>query len=172
VTAFIRKGPMETHVKPPEASAVLVIGGGIDLPNNGGHAILLNWLVNRDGLDYFSDYTADPTNPDWIGELVPLLYVDTTLNTQDAVDFMAWRLFHVTCHGIKMTEIEAPLVLVTDPNDTNQTKPRPPRFYDPVLVNDDGTESQWLVRNCNPFWRKDGFQWASYELEAPRAPYA
>jgi hypothetical protein len=172
VNGFIRRKTLETFVKPPEANAVLVIGGGTELSGKTGNAIIAQCLINRDGLNYFPDYVATPTeNPDWIGELLPLLVVDFTLGTQAAVDYFCWRIFHIACHGIKCARFEAPLLLVTDAADTLQRVPRPLRYYDPVKINDNGTESQWLVRNVNPGYRRDAHQLALYELEAPRPPY-
>lgn len=179
VTGFIAsvdgQPTMTSYTKPPEANAVLVIGGGgEELANGGGNKIFMSWQVNRDGLNYFASHTPDTDpeiNPDYIGELVPLLYVDHTLSTQAMVDFVARRLYHTTTHGIRMTRFMGPLLLITDPDDTQQTQPRPLRFYDPVQINDDGTTSQWLVRNVNPIIKRDRHSMAWYELEAPRAPY-
>lgn len=174
VSAFIQQGTLKPYVKPPEATAVLVIGGGNDLPDKSGTSIFARWMVNRDGLDFFSGYTpiTNPLlNPDWVGEFLPILYVDFTLNSQEAVDFATTRLFHTVCHGIKMTTFEAPLVLVTDSTDTMQATPRPLRYYDPVMIDDGGETSQWLVRNVNPTIMRDSHQMAYYELEAPRAPF-
>jgi hypothetical protein len=111
--------------------------------------------------------TADPTHPDYIGYEVPLLYIDPNLSTEAAVKWIARRLYDVMAHAIKGIRFTAPLLLVTDSSDTYQKRPRMLRYYDPVLV--DGI--QFLVRSCNPSYKKDGMQFATYELEAPREPY-
>jgi hypothetical protein len=55
-------------------------------------------------------------------------------------------------------------VLVTSASDTNQIRPRPLRYYDPVTI----FGVQYLVRSVNPFYRFDGKQMAKYECETPR----
>jgi hypothetical protein len=90
------------------------------------------------------------------------------LGTQHLVDVFCRRIYDQACHGTKVVPFIAPLALVVDPNDGFQVNPRPLRYYDPVTITDNGAVSQWLVRNCNPIYKKDSVQYASYELEAPR----
>lgn len=169
VNAFIQGGTLETWVKPPEANAILVIGGGgQELNDKRGNSIFAQWLINRDGLNFFSDYTPDPNHPDWIGELVPLVYVDQGISSQPAANFFCRRLYDIATHGIKMARFAAPLVLITESSDSQQRNPRPLRYYDPVEITDDRITETWLIRNCNPNIGKSAHQMALYECEAPR----
>jgi hypothetical protein len=176
-TVFIRKGTMTTFVKPPEGNAVCVTGSGRLLPDD-GQFIVTNWVCNPKSYDFFVDgsgnpiVTSDPTNPDYLGHFAPIVIVNFGLGDevhgQHLVDIVCRRTYDVSCHGIKMLSFIAPLALITDPADTNQTNPRPLRYYDPVGVVEGGVTTQWLVRNCNPQYVKDSVQMAYYELEAPR----
>lgn len=169
VNTFIQGGTLKTWVKPPEANAILVIGGGgKELTNKNGNSIYSQWLINRDGLDFFSGYTPDRNHPDWIGELVPLVFVDAGISSQHAANFFCRRLYDITTHGIKMASFAAPLVLVTDTRDSQQRVPRPLRYYDAVEISDDGITETWLVRNCNPEFDKSAHQFAVYECESVR----
>lgn len=168
--AFIRKGTFRTWVKPPEANMVIVMSLAGDLPGNDGKARLSNWAANAksynwgrnaDGSVYES---ADPSDPDYLGYMVPLIIMDPSLGSQEAVDWHVRRYYDFTCHAIKMCSFEAPLLLVNDASDSYQVAPRPLRYYDPVLING----AQFLVRNCNPDYTKDDHQWAHFECEAPR----
>lgn len=160
ISTFIRKGTLNTWVKRPEANAVKVTGTGELLADKTGQLGLMNYAVNQASL-------TDPTNPDFIGRYVELVDVDTSLNQQAAVDLITRRLYDVTCHATKFATFEAPLVLITDAADSLQTHPRPLRYYDPVLINQNGVTSQWLIRNVNPSWHYDGTMMARYELQAP-----
>ncbi len=171
VTVPIRKGTFSTYVKPPEANAVLVTGTGQLLPNKGGQFRLSQWAVNKYSYNFYTDedgntvQTADPDHPDYLGRFVPLIVIDPTLQTQEAVDWTTRRYYDFTAHAIKMTEpFQAPLPLITVAGDTHQTKPRPPRYYDPCTI--DG--AQFLIRNCNPSYVHDGIQMATFECESPR----
>ena len=183
---YIKKGTYRTYVKAPEANCVLVTATGDILPGNTGAFRVSNWAWNPKSYDFWSDNTgvtfpsADPTDPDYIGRLVPLIVVDMCLgaasidgdNGQHAVDILTRRYYDVTCHARKICHFEAPLVLITDTADTLQTNPRPLRYYDPVTVTQivAGTPvvTQYLVRNVNIVYKKDAIQHALYELEQPR----
>lgn len=160
---YIVKGTMRTYVKPPEGNAVIVSGiGGLPSPTAKGNLQLCRALVNDDAL-------TNPNSPDYTdGNFAPIVVIDTTLTTQFAVDFTARRTYDIGCKAVKMMQFTAPLLLITDPNDSLQRVPRPLRYYDPVTVYDQGVASQWLVRSCNPTYRKDHIQMAHYELQAPR----
>jgi len=172
-TIYIEKGTMKPFVKPPEGNAVCVTATGQYLPENGQFA-LSNWICNPKSYNCFVDTlgntieTADPEDPDYLPFFCPIIIVSLGVGDQHTVDVICRRVYDVSCHGIRILPFEAPLALITDPDDTHQTNPRPLRFYDPVLVVRNGEESQWLVRNCNPTYVKDSIQYAYYELEAPR----
>lgn len=182
VSAFIRSGSWRSNVRPPEANCVFVTGTGELLPAQQGQKRIEQWLVNLASADFLTDgtgavvQTAFPTlpggapNPDYIGHIVPIFLVDPTLQGSEndpyyAVNRVARRLYYVACHATKLASFDAPLCLVWDPRDPMQTRPRPLRYYDAILI--EGT--QWLVRNCNPHYVKDGHQWMHLEVEAPRS---
>jgi hypothetical protein len=168
-TTFIRKGTYRPETKPPEANFVLV--AGISKPNadgTGGGEVLLNYCYNQVSFNFKTDGfgnpidTADPDHPDFLGRFAPIYFVDPGLQSREAVAFTCRRIFDVTCHAIQTVSFQAPLVLVTDPNDTKQVRPRPLRFYDPVMVKG----IQCLMRNVNIDYRKDHLAFATYEAQA------
>lgn len=171
-TVFPRKRTFEPHVKPPEANAVHVTGTGLVLPQSGGQYQLNQWAWNPKSYDFFVDehgapiITADPDHPDYIGDLLPVVVVNTSLSSQHTVDLLTRRVYDVSCHAQKWFQVQVPLPLVIDPNDANQRAPRPPRYYDPLTVTKGGVVTVWLTRSCNPFWRKDAFQWCHLEVFA------
>jgi hypothetical protein len=166
----IFKGSLTRTPKAPEANKVIVTGTGALLPNKGGQLSLYQTATNLASYSPLSDgngnpvITADLNSPDWLGFESLLIYVDTTLQNQRLVDIVCRRLYNFTCHGTTLSTFEAPLVLVTDPKDTKQIRPRPLRYYDPVTI----FGVQYLVRSVNPFYRFDGKQMARYECETPR----
>lgn len=88
----------------------------------------------------------DPTHPDYIdGDVWTLFYADPGLNSPNAVNFAARRLYDMACHAQKWINFEAPLVLVTNASDIHQTRPRPLRYGDGVLFNGE----QFVVGSCN-----------------------
>lgn len=171
-TLYIQKGTFTSYPIPPEGNAVCVTATGQYLPSNGVFQ-KTNWICNGKSYDFFvgSDgtpiHTADPSHPDYLGFFAPIIVVNFGLFTQHAVNVVCRRIYDVSCHGTKIANFEAPLALVVDPNDTFQSAPRPLRYYDPVVIVQDGEASQWLVRNCNPTYHKDNIQYAYYELQAP-----
>lgn len=167
---FIRKKTFQTHVKPPEANAVKVTSTGQILSSKGGQYQLDQWAFNPKSYNFFVDangspiITAHPSDPDYIGEFIPLVVVNTSLSEQSAVDILTRRLYDVACHAQKWAMFEAPLCLVIDPNDTLQSNPRPLRYYDAVSILSGGVTTTWIVRSVNPSYRKDAVQMAHYEL--------
>lgn len=165
------------RVKRPEANHIIVTATGQLYPNGNGANKLTQFATNFASVDAATDAdgtlleTADPTSPDYMGRLIPAVWFDTTLAGAGDCATLDWytrRIYDVAAHGLKLYRFIAPLVLVVDTQDALQTRPRPLRFYDPVLTLKGGVYAQWLVRNCNPFIRKDGLQLAYYELESPR----
>lgn len=176
-TVFIRKGTLKTSIDPPEANAVCVTATGKLLPSGNGQFKTANWMLNLLSYNAVDGVvTADPTNPDYLGFFSPLVYVNTSIgdggvgggNAQHAVDILCRRLFDLTCHAVKRAYFDSPLCLVTNTLDSLQTNPRPLRYYDAVTVTANSVVSQWLVRNGNPFWRKDSLQLQHMEIESPR----
>ena len=165
----------KSWVKPPEGNMVIVSGTGeltYDSQNKKQvYSMAFNPVSHNFGVlsDGTIVQTADPTSPDYIGRCVPIFIIDPLIGTKENADWVCRRVYDISCHGVKMAQFEAPLVLVSDPLDGYQTRPRPLKYYDQVLVyNNDGTPVQYLVRNCNPTYTKDNVQMAIYELESPR----
>lgn len=177
-TVPIMKGTFHPYVLPPEGNAVCVTATGQYLPNGDGQFQVTNWVCNPKSYDFFTQndgtpiITSDPNHPDYLGYFAPIVVVNLGLGVgtegQHNVDVFARRIYDESCHAIKMAPFVGPLCLVVDPNDAHQVNPRPLRYYDPVTITEGGVASQFLVRNCNPAYKKDGKQMAYYELEAPR----
>ena len=168
---FIKTRTIRSYPVPPEANFVFVTGTGELTPGQQGGMQVPNWDANPDSYNFLTDgsgtliETADPDHPDYIGRFVPLVIVNPALQSYEAVTFAVRRYYDIGCRTTKILPFVAPLLLIWDPTDVYQVAPRPLRYYDPVLV--DG--EQWLVRSCNPSYRRDSAQWATYELEAPRS---
>lgn len=152
-TGFIRKGSYYEYVKAPEGN--LVVAAGVS-PMSAGGELLISRIVNYDSI-------TNSAHPDFLGRIVPILRgPDPGLTTQNAVDWVARRIYDKACHAEKWWEFEAPLVLVTDPLDSLQVLPRPLRINDLCLVN--GVVS--VVKNCSPSYGmelRDHNQMARYE---------
>lgn len=175
---FILKGTLQSNVKRLEGNLVIVTGTGFVGEVQGGQVALQQFAINvrsYNFLDLASDHEhyPDPDHPDYIGHMVPIVVVDPGLTTQDDVDWVCKRVFEVACFSRKRVTFTAPLLFINDASDTELgTDYRMLRYYDPVLLEDaDGNTTQWLVVSCNPGYKKDGQQWAEYELEAPREAF-
>lgn len=164
----ILAGSYRSYVIPPEANLVTVSGtGDLSLANNPD--MLTVTAVNLKSFDFIPGHvSSDPTSPDYLGRLVPLIVVDPNIATPEAAAWYCRRLYDVTAHAKKVIQFVAPLVLVKDTSEPNAQRPRPLRYYDAVQVNG----QQFLVRSCNPFYVKDSKQLAMYEVEAPTAPFS
>lgn len=170
----IQKGTWRSFIRPPEANIIGVVGSGgegnQEAAGNPEQTNRYRVMVNPSSYDFFQDEegtvirSSDPLHPDYLGECVPAVYVNIDLSTKEALEWATRRIYDVVAHAIVQAQFVAPLVLVQDPNDPLQTRPRPLRYYDAVLI--DGT--QWLIQSCTPTWQKDAHQWALYEVEAPR----
>lgn len=88
--------------------------------------------------------TADITSPDYLGYELTLLWSDPMLQSQQACDFICRRLFDAAAYGRIWCSWSAPLVLLTNPFDALQTRPRPLRLGDVVRVNGRTT----MIRSC------------------------
>lgn len=172
-TAFIQRGTLSSYTKPPEANAVMVSVAGEMLPNRDGKRQVLAYACNPKSYNFYGEATADPDHPDYLGFHCPLVIVDHSLGqgpqSQGAANWLCRRYYDQTCHGRRMTAFLAPLVLVWDPRDALQTRPRRLRYYDAVGVYSLGVTSQWLVRSANIVYRKSHMQMCRYELESPPA---
>lgn len=173
VRTFIQYGSDETRTERPEGNCVVVYGSApateAAKASYPGAAMLTQVLYNVDSFNFLNlgtvdDGYPDPTNPDFLGWAAPIKVYDPTLTTETAVNWVARRVFQYACFSRQILSFKAPLILVTDSGDTEQTNPRPLRFYDPVGVWNGVDYDQYLVRACTPAYSKDGFQWATYEL--------
>ena len=171
---FIRKGTFNVRVERPEGNCVAVYGGAMDSAaakaGVNSAAMLTQVVYNVSSYNFLNLASSDPAypspsgNPDFLGYYAPIKVYDPTLSTAAAVNWVARRVFNFACHGRKILTFQAPLILVTDVNDTEQVNPRPLRFYDPVQVWNGSSYDQYIVRSCNIAYTKDAFQWANYEL--------
>lgn len=163
-TAPVVKGSYRSHVEAPEGNIVMVVGAGGVLPSDGGPQQMTGvvWNPRSFNLDPGTPTATDYYHEDYLGRMVPLLYADPTLKTQQAVNFVARRIYDFACHARKWAAFQAPLVLVTAARtgDTAQTRPRPLRIGDGVTVQG----SNAVIRSVNADYRKDSVQLAEYEV--------
>ena len=151
----------ETYPIAPEGNIVVVAGAGGVLSDDQGASSMVAILRNS------ASFSANPSNPtalensqDYLNDReVPILYSDPMLVTPEAVRFVCRRIYDFACHGQKWVEFTAPLVLLTDPTDTNQTRPRPLRINDVVFFN----TSKLILRSVNPVINSSRMQMAHYE---------
>ncbi len=176
-TVWIKKGSYSSYVVPPEGNMVIVTGKGINLSDMSGPVgaalpslSLTQAAFNFKSAKFFPDQPVepDPTNPVYTNGRPVLIYVgDGTLGSQAAVDFFCRRIFDMACQAQKRVSFEAPLLLITDPNDPYQRQPRPLRYGDPVLLQGE----KFIVANCNPDYSSQSggsrSMMALYELFTP-----
>lgn len=150
--AWWEKDTWSPWVRAPEANYIEVRGV------SGGEQIVRS-MYNPVSFD-FTGPTSNPLDPDYLGFFAPLYVVDPGLQTEEAVMWVLRRLFDRAAHAEKWLQFRGPLLLVTDPLDPLQTRPRPLR------INDYGTVKGFpaLVRSCNPDYRKDSLQMAEYQF--------
>lgn len=168
-TLPIVKGTLRTWVRPPEANLIVVSTVG-EISTSGVPSRLTQVLVNPKSYNFGPTPTADPTHPDYLGRCVKLFVMNPAiiggaLSEAAAIRALNWtarRVYDVAAHAIKMAEFQAPLKELVHEGDA--TRVRGLRYYDPVTI--DGT--QFLIRNVNPGYTKDGIQMAMFQCEAPR----
>lgn len=162
-------------VEEPEGNMVTVFGGASTASSSatGGTSRLTQVAVNTNSFNPFNLADSDPAypdteHPDYIGRLVPIQIIDSTLSTQSAVNWVCRRVFDYACHAREFVEFNGPLLLVTEDSDSYQTRPRPLRVYDIVeLEQDDGSFLEYICVGCDPQYRKDNLQRAKYTLVRP-----
>lgn len=175
---YIKHGTLNEYWEKPEGNHIMVIGGatGADGGKAGAGAARLSQVAinvnSYDAMNVGAGNTGYPdtdpeNNPDYIGRMVPIYYVDSSLATQKAVDWVCRRIYDYAAHARHIMTFEAPLTLVTDVEDTEQQRPRPLRFYDFVQVYWRGSWQTYIVLECSPVYTKDKFQWARYTLVRP-----
>ena len=143
VPRFIDRDMYDEFVEPPEGNWVMITGQGVVSSTSNltqfapyrleQHAF--NWKAANFGQNGTDHPLPDPTNPDYTDGVPDLIYqCDPSLTTQDAVDWRCRRVYDLSCHTRHWYIFAAPLVLVTNPDDTLQIRPRLPRFGDIILV--------------------------------------
>lgn len=158
----IYKDSLESEVTPPEVNKVVVTGTGEISPTPLKQTNQLTmFAVNTISYNYLNQPTADPDHPDFLGRERAGYKVDPLgINTPQACQWVLRRTFDIAAHALKNLSFVAPLILVKPQEDTALKRPRPLRFYDPVLF--DG--HQYLIRSVSVVYTKDNQQLARYEL--------
>lgn len=131
---FIYRDTYQQWETAPECNHVVVWGtGGQDANGVWRHS---NELRN------YTSYDPDPLNPtsditsqDYLGYELSALHTEPMLRSAEAVEFYCRRIYDSAAHGRKYASWQSPLVLLTNPDDTHQTRPRPLRLGDVVRVN-------------------------------------
>lgn len=161
-------GQPKTRYEPAEGNCVSVFGGGNG--EDGNRVRLARTLYNvasynAMGLAPAHANYPNPDSPDYLGECVQIEVYDGTLNTQEAVDWVARRVFDAACFGREYVTIDAPLRFVVDLEDPYQVRARPLRFGDVVeLEQPDGSWVKYAVARVSPAYENDNAQRATYEL--------
>jgi hypothetical protein len=187
---FIRHGCYDDDVVPPECNIVYVTGVGsfsggsaaVGGPiKSAGAAGIETYQLQQCAVNWKSAYfredqgnancppAPDPTHPDYLGDIWPYYYSDPGLCTQAAVNFAARRIYDIACHAQKWAWFEAPLIGVTDSEDTLQVNPRPLQFGDMVLVKGQPFVVNDVSIDYSGVKGGDRFQHAIYEVFSP--PY-
>ena len=141
---------------PPEFNDLVVTGVGLGYDIQAGSALaneaphqLTYHVYNPKSFQISSTQSPlpDPGNPDYLGYRKQAYFGDAGLNTDEGVAFATRRIYDMGAHTRKhYGPIIAPLVLIVDPTDEYQIRPRPYRFGDPVTF--DGVP--YFVETCNP----------------------
>jgi hypothetical protein len=176
---YIKRDSDRYWVERAEGNLVIVIGGtgaasitgqSSSIAQGVENTMLTQIAVNVDSYNFLGLSPGDPGYPDgtdidYIGRCIPIVVRDRTLTTQFGVDFIARRTYDYAAHARERFSFIAPMLLVTDSTDAEQTRPRKLTYYDPVQVQQqDGSFVTYLVLSCSPAYTKDGFQFARYEL--------
>lgn len=160
-STFIQRGSLHTFVQAPECNYVLVLGKGGQIPSVAlKDPAFKCWaaIVNPASDDFPGFPPPDPTSPDYLGRFVPVVHVDPLLITPEACAWVARRIYDQAAHARSWVKFRAPLLLITDPNDPKQTRPRPLRIGDVVTVTTGNAQRTCVVRSANPDYRNDNLQ--------------
>lgn len=161
-------GHRESFIIPPENNHLVALTI-VDSQGTGGYRVdnhLYNYLSYK-----VPGSTTDPNpdSPHYLGYERAVILADPAMwagaavggwqATQQAVDYVLFRLFAYTCMAREVVRFQAPLLFVTDPTTTRR---RPLQFYDVVTL--DGTTG-WYIRSCTPDFQLDKLMTAEYVLE-------
>lgn len=160
----IIKDTLDEFTNPPEFNKIIVTGTG-ELNNARSKVpdLLTVFAVNTSSYNYLDSSTAPSSGEDYLGrEVIAYVNYNRSIQTPEAAKWVCRRYYDLLAHAVHHKSFTAPLVLVTDSTDDRQKRPRPLRFYD--FIQFEGED--YLVRNCNPFYDKDGHQLAHYEIQS------
>jgi hypothetical protein len=165
----INHGTIKDQVIPPEGNFLYVSSAhtGEDPDGENDHYTAIKF--NPDSFDFDPRYpSANTSSPDYLGRLVPIYYFIPSLaafgeaNPGELIHLIAQRIKDVALHATFRRDFEVPIVPIK--NDYDATKYRNLRYYDPVVV--DGV--QYIVRNVNPRYERDGVQMQMIQVEKPK----
>lgn len=158
---FIINDTYDSWVVPPEANFIIVTATGELLPSDGGSKLLVARIYNPLSFNFDpANPTADATHPDYLGDIVPLLYFDPTLTEPAAVAYVARRLYDRVAHGEKWFTFQAPALYVGDASDSQLSgRKRPLRINDVITV----LGSTALVRSASYGYDRDNRQLMTIE---------
>lgn len=162
---WIQKDSLTEWVEPPEGNAVIVTGAGFGNSNTNNNKSATNpngsLQLNRRIYNYQAANFGfpsgppanfpqpDPNHPDYTdGRPVAIYVSNKNLQTQEAVDLAARRIFDYACHTKKRKSFAAPLWFITNPDDPYQVSPRPLKYGDIVTVDDEF----FVVETCSYAW--------------------
>jgi hypothetical protein len=135
----------------PEVNTVSVVGVRDAKDGEGMYKLVRN-MINQDSI-------SNPGSADFLGREVPHLRIDPALHTQEQVDWVARRVYDDAAHKRKHAEFVAPLLLVTDPLDPHQVRPRALRVFDLCYVGG----QPFLLTSVDLHWETDFVQFATHE---------
>ena len=152
-TVLFEDDSFDTWVEPPECNHIIVRGVG-EAPDGSG--ILRG--------EWISPHINNPTHPDYLeGKIVTFSHgPDVTLTTPSAVRWQI-RTIRDRTRARKAWKGRTALLLVTNPQDPQQTYPRPLRINDLVVVNNGEAAAVALLKSVDPtkstgsdkFWKQD-----------------
>jgi hypothetical protein len=161
----IEAGSDMKRAEPPQANFITVAGTPDGAVNHAPDQFTATWINFRSYNPMPLTPTAIPGHIDYIGRRVPRRYVQAgAIANYEAAAWTVRAIAETAGFGVREWTFSGPLVLVWDPEDAHQKRPRVLRRYDEVLVNG----VPWLVLSCTSSYKRDGAQWAVYHLQMPR----
>jgi hypothetical protein len=164
---FILDGTYQEYLYPPEGNFVEVFGAAPSSNSNQAGTTSFQqslWNPASFNLDPDNPTATDETHPDFLGEFRGILYVDHTLFTQEAVNYVCRRLYDRACHAERRRHFRSPLILIEDPE---CTRPRPLRMGDiaTIPIDKEGTPgTAVLASNPGKVIESDTRHWGDYEF--------
>ena len=163
---YMEGNSIETNGERAEGNAVIVYGG-VSAGRNPSRvsAYCFNPVsFNPFNLAPGHTFYPNPDSPDYLENCVLIEAWNYSLTTQEAVNWYARRIFDQACFGREYVTFTAPLLFVTDVNDSKQYRPRALRAGDVVQIQQvDGTFRNYILSQVNPRIMKDFDQGAQYQ---------